>query len=365
MTHRKGFTLAELMIVILIMAILAGLGFSAFNGVMNMAREQRTGTEIKKISALIGERWEGYRTRSVPVKSLAANPLAFIYADTVISAAQAQSLGISTVQQSGRSRGLLRVLALRALMRMELPDRRTDVVNFTNYTPEVQGFAALSGGNVDLSQWMAIASLQRKYFNTAVKFLGGQQGVQSTYNVLNNWTPENEGAECLYLILGTMRDGDKAALDYFDSTEIGDTDNDGMPEILDGWGNPIKFIRWPAGYVQPALPPGYSQQDTATPDPFDPAKSDPQWLSTPMPYSLYPLIYSAGRDKSYDIAERVDANSTYRFAVPTSPSLINLPNDPYFNPNVTGQYLLGTPADIDGDGRLSFADNITNQSNKE
>src|SRR5438046_3713851 len=70
------------------------------------------------------------------------------------------------------------------------------------------------------------------------------------------WTEQNQGSECLYLILSTMRDGDKSALDYFDATEIGDTDNDGMKEILDGWGTPIEFIRWPAGYAENVGPDG-------------------------------------------------------------------------------------------------------------
>ena len=31
---------------------------------------------------------------------------------------------------------------------------------------------------------------------------------------------------------------------------IGDTDDDGAPEFLDGWGRPIEFIRWPTGFAE-------------------------------------------------------------------------------------------------------------------
>src|SRR3954452_21832976 len=98
---RHGFTLVELMIVISIIAILAGLGFSAFNGVIRMSREQRTGSIINKIDQLIGERWEGYRTRAVPIKITPGTPPRIV--------------------------AMMRLNALRDLMRMELPDRKSDV----------------------------------------------------------------------------------------------------------------------------------------------------------------------------------------------------------------------------------------------
>jgi hypothetical protein len=189
---------------------------------------------------------------------------------------------------------------------------------------------------------------------------------------LSRWTQENEGAECLYLILSAMRDGDKSALDYFDSTEVGDTDGDGMPEILDGWGTPIGFIRWPVGYVESATFPGSETMQLVgprAPDPFDPSKVDPHWGYMPQPFALYPLIYSAGRDKSYDIVSSLDAG--FRYAVPPAAGAgnpFNLPNDPYFIPagtSLTSQVQIGTPMDVDGDGYLNFADNITNQATKE
>ena len=42
--------------------------------------------------------------------------------------------------------------------------------------------------------------------------------------------------------------GGSPALEAIPSSNIGDTDNDGLREILDGWGNPLGFIRWPVGY---------------------------------------------------------------------------------------------------------------------
>lgn len=345
---RRGFTLTELMIVIAIMAILAGLGLSAMNGATNLAREHRTGAQIAKIDQLIMERYEGFRTRAVPVKILPPN--------------DPNRVSIYYTSQPGRDNTLLRLLALRALMRMELPDRRTDVVNFTTNppTPEIPGYATYGSSTIDLSKFMQAAALQKSYYRTAVRAVGGIPAN------LTKWTVQNEGAECLYLILTTMRDGDKAALDYFDGSEIGDTDEDGMKEVLDGWGTPIEFLRWAPGYLPTSVPPVATMQNAsalAAPDPFDPAKVDLRWNpTTPAigPYALFPLIFSAGPDKKYDIVSQVTAAGVaFRYAYPPA-SPPALPNDPYYAPS--GSLMVGTPGDIDGDGFLGFMDNITNHA---
>ena len=43
--------------------------------------------------------------------------------------------------------------------------------------------------------------------------------------------------------------GDGEARTLFSKQDIGDVDEDGAPEFIDGWGNPIGWIRWPAGVV--------------------------------------------------------------------------------------------------------------------
>src|SRR5437667_3806620 len=95
--RRPAFTLTELLIVIAIIAILSGLGLSAYSGATQMAREQRTRGMITKIDQLIMERYEAYRTRAVPIKIAA---------------------GVQPRMAAGN-----RLLALRELMRLEMPDR--------------------------------------------------------------------------------------------------------------------------------------------------------------------------------------------------------------------------------------------------
>lgn len=306
---RRAFTLTELMVVMGIIAILAGLALSALSGATELARTQRTRAILNKIDQLLMDRYESYRTRAVPVPQM-----------------QRQA-----AMNNPRVAALNRLNALRELMRMELPDRVTDVLD-----PPVTGIPA--------------PSVWQGYRRRAFAALG------STWPT--SWTVEHQGSECLYLILASMQDGDKSALDFFTPEEIGDTDADGMKEILDAWGRPILFLRWAPGYLPTngAL----TTQDPTLPDPFDPVKVDPRWSNpsiTMKPFALHPLIFSAGPDGEGGIV--VDRSVTTLHYSGTSP-----PNDPYYQPPDVPP--LGTPLDVDpagnrvGPAANRHRDNLTN-----
>jgi len=95
-----------------------------------------------------------------------------------------------------------------------------------------------------------------------------------------------ESAECLALIV--MKGGfNPDAAEVFRNDELGDIDKDGAPEFLDGWGRPIGFIRWPAGFASPIQLLVAAQN----PDPMDPMKVTSD-------YGLTPLIFSPGPDEA-------------------------------------------------------------------
>lgn len=296
-TQRKAaFTLTELLIVMTILAILAGLALSALSGASEQARAARTRSLVQRIDSIIADKWDGYRTRAVPIKNTGyANPRAF---------------------------ALARLNALRELQRMELPDRATDILDGNNQR-------ACKAGIVP-------SSVMNGYFRKVKA---------ATSNNPSAWTTTHEGAECLYLILSSYSDGDKNGLEFFSPSEIADTDNDGMREILDGWGTPIEFIRWPAGFtIQNNCVTMQTTVAAQNPDPFDPLKADTRASdadATNDPYAIWPLVFSAGQDGEYAI--NVGASVIYADTTP--------PNDPYYQASP----LIGSPI-----GSSDWTDNITN-----
>jgi hypothetical protein len=103
-------------------------------------------------------------------------------------------------------------------------------------------------------------------------------------------------------------------LEMFRPDEVGDVDGDNAKEFLDGWGNPIAFLRWAPGFSAdtvpmdnlnlkwtsdmplPTTPRTYSAVQFADAthyhDSMDPQNYDPS------AFDLTPLIYSPGPDEA-------------------------------------------------------------------
>lgn len=354
---RASFTLAELMIVISIIAILASSVMFAMFGIIEDAKAARTRAQIVKLHSLVVTRWEQYQWRAVPLQLPSGTP-------PRVAAQQ-------------------RLYALRDLMRMEMPDRVTDVYD----SPVI----------------LAAPSLWKGYRRRATSATGTTTWYPPSSGP--HWSLSFQGAECLYLIIGSIHEGDASALEFFRDGEVGDTDGDGMLEILDAWGNPIEFLRWAPGFATLPGPDGFfgvagvdddgngitddilelgwpgsddeseiqSRDPAVSPDPFDPLKVDPKWLagsppSAPLvlkPYALYPLIYSAGPDGKYDIASEDSSNAIHYRSPPSAHSSFspNLASDPYLTYAISpsgNPVQLGLPTDPNASGDYGFLDNISN-----
>jgi prepilin-type N-terminal cleavage/methylation domain-containing protein len=303
---RRGFTLIELLVVIAIIAILMSFSIGAIYVSQESARAEKTRGLIGKIDQIIAEKYESYRYRRVPISMTATE---------------------RTSTTGSKDFAKRRLQALRELMRMEMPDRWTDVSDNPAF--------------LSMTQIPAVTKAYRRH-NT---------GVSDQY----------QGAECLYLILALSGD-DRASIIV--ERNKGDLDGDGAPEILDGWGLPISFIRWPAGFLNNATN-GYVtdlQDDTAVAaedhDPFDHRK-----VHTGA-YAMYPLIYSAGPDRITDIrsdnAHCDEQGGTISSKLSYSTSFGSSPNNFNNNPLNNTAGLIGEPYDWGGDGDLQHHDNIHN-----
>jgi prepilin-type N-terminal cleavage/methylation domain-containing protein len=119
-----------------------------------------------------------------------------------------------------------------------------------------------------------------------------------------------QSAECLYMIVsrsGLFSD----AMESFRPDEVADTDKDGLKEFIDGWGNPIAFLRWAPGFSSDTVPIAPLGWPATFPLPTSPRTLSPIQVAAPQQrhdsldtlgsdataFELTPLIYSPGPDE--------------------------------------------------------------------
>ncbi|TWT74174.1 type II secretion system protein [Allorhodopirellula solitaria] len=297
--RRVGFTLVEILVVLVIIGLMGGMVLAAVQGVTNSARASRTRTIIAACDSVIQEQYESYKYRPLPVDI----PTLSQVVDHDNNTSTPDVLVSFEVLATEAAR--VRLIMTRDLQRMEMPDKRLDVVfNMTGpvQTDAVTITAVANRVVSDTTSGRAI----RQYSNRRQMPIAWER-TQKAYTYYDRflsagqtWTTENEGAECLYLIMATSFANGSPAIDSIPSASIGDTDGDGMREILDGWGRPLGFIRWPVGYIND----DDALVDQTIPDDFDPFHVDfGHFVSgAGFPWAMRPLIVSAGGDDEFGMS---------------------------------------------------------------
>jgi prepilin-type N-terminal cleavage/methylation domain-containing protein len=346
---RPGVTLIELMIAIMIISILAAavLGVAAVAG--ETAREAKTRNIVARIHTLLMEHYGTFASRRIKFrKTYGANKGVEEQIDTEFETTQGQPgymPGNSVRRNAARSEA--RLYAMRELMLMEVPDRWSDVY-LADLGALQPGQPFYYGQRTELSNLYL-----RRYLQL-------------------NPTKESESAECLYLvIMNACGDGESRTL--FPESNIGDTDGDGAPEFIDGWGHPISFLRWAPGFnsdvqlsAEQLNAMSALEQTNAIAgdhDPFDLYRVDSQ------AFRLIPLVYSNGRDETSGVDHedsyvtwRTTASNSMNFNTsdPTKPLI----SSPQLTPYVTGTppayplKFFGSPDSVGG--TKASTDNINN-----
>ena len=262
---RRAFTLIELLVVVVVIGILASLVMGAVQVARETARAAKTRATIAKLHNVIMGMYESYHTRRVPINTTGMNP----------SVAAA-----------------VRLYALRDLMRMEMPDQWGDLTT-----------GPWQGSIPSPALWNCYAAR----YSSAKHNNGSASGPNTN----------NEPAKCLYMIVAY---GCRAR-NQFNENEIQVDPDDQFPMFVDGWGNPIYFIRQAPGFIYSdiqqvvALQQGsqyvinndsnlaaQAHQPTAQQaslndhDPFDPMQIDTANGASggPSGWRLIPLIFSFG-----------------------------------------------------------------------
>ncbi len=242
----RGFTLVELLVVLTIIALLTSALLGALYASQEAARATQTRHTIAKLHQQVMIHWSTYRTRRLRIAPRGTN-------------------------ESYTAFATRRLELLWQVMQAEMPD---------HYNEFLRHASVASGSPFIVATWY-------------------NQVVQATPNP-SQVANANQAAECLYLFvtLGARSEDDLPLR----SREVGDTDRDGMLEFLDGWGQPIRWLRWAPGFQLPGVSPTPAT-GAAAEDPFDPLKvsrliqpaNNSQWNNTPTGYMI-PLIYSVGPD---------------------------------------------------------------------
>ncbi len=224
-----------------IIAILMGIVLAALAATRASTRVERTRATIEKLHNIILPLYEDYRYRRVPlsesdVKNIFNTPALRPYWDP-------DNRFAALPQMSAKAAAMIRLTALRNLVRMEMPERPQDVSLlplYGTYLPE--------------------PSVHQAYRNRT------NNGAR-----LDKYA----SAECLYLIV-TLLGGEDARVQFRDD-EVADSDGNGLPEFIDGWGNPIKYLRWAPAFNDSEIQLNAPVTETAAaddPDPLDTRKAD-------------------------------------------------------------------------------------------
>ena len=425
--RRLAFTLVELLVVITLIAVISGMLSVALTSSQQEAKIRRCRGELLNYGQLIQARYGAVSFQSLQIVTPPAEPrprqetydpsrpqepetIAFNPAGTAIT----------PPTEAGRKRVASEDLARRNLLfrrdfaRMVLPQCRADLylppatiqwrINPVQPPTSVLAMQAvasktrvpavfdqmrelaglLTHAEVDASTtnspWSntLVDGIAEFYSNATFRTLCTTpqiSGDRTGDGTAEQWTAENESAECLYLILATFRTLGQSAIDQIPTRNIGDTDGDGMLEILDPWGVAVRFIREPIGLRVPGyaswnpLKPGNAYEYQSDPDPFDFLLSDFRFnpiytdetfrpldpktgtqVSGTLPEAAFeptfiaPVIVSAGPDGEFGlycsetIAQSSAASTSPRY-FSTSSVVMSSPPTPLY-PNVGGSGVL-------------------------
>ncbi|MGB4706826.1 MAG: type II secretion system protein [Fuerstiella sp.] len=277
--NRDGFTLLELLMVVAIITFLMGLSVVAMNGITVQAEEEATKVTVLKVSRLLEQRIEAFE------RSFKGTKRDGYIAATVGLLKAVDGRFDYFTKHPDEAPPAIRLLAYKAAFRFEMPQRMVELNVGGGATPAAAG---LTAAVTDATTGLPNVIYRRLAFPTAKTQLVDEGNatpttVQINTRVSENWakhqdyetqaqtsdldtTHSTESSELLYFMLlhsGTLGSS-TAAEDEFIASEIADTDQDGLPEFVDVWGNPLQFYRWPTRLFDPTAP-----------NPFTPVFSNP------------------------------------------------------------------------------------------
>lgn len=227
---RRGFTLIELLVVLGIIAFMASVLGVTISGFLTSAKEAQTLATLRKIDGLIAERQQGL-TQFFDSRE---------FRKRVDDFHEGLKDGDSTngfppLVEIARDFSV--IIGKKELLRESLPQRFVELID----TQDANGVFVAGGDGIP-------DQIQRDEAYSVIRWVPSG-GIKKP----EDHSLETESAELLYLALTRFEQYGipPASVDDFTTAEVSDTDGDGLPEFIDGWGQPLRFYRWPTRLIKP------------------------------------------------------------------------------------------------------------------
>ena len=252
--HRGAFTLLELLIVVSIIVILTTMSVVVMANITEQANEEATVATIRKINGLLEARIEAF-DRAFGQRSSFYNRYV---AATNALLIQKNIYGVRPE--------VIDVLAKKVAFRHNFPQRHEDLLKLSFGADGVTPLTAFDASDSPISSPLDSNG------NRIVDIVDAS----AISTAGNPWTgtdsPNDEtvGAELLYWFLTSSGGLSQAvAADRFTESEVADTDDDGLLEFVDAWGNPLRFYRWPTRMIDYDAPVTFAPDLLDLADPTD------------------------------------------------------------------------------------------------
>lgn len=301
----------ELLVVIAVIGILGGMTMFALRGVQEDAIVARTRSTIRKIETVLNQRMEEYLHMSPPVViydgsgTVLAESLPFVdptATPPIIKGARFAypGGGLESDEPDAITHARIRLQLLRSKMIEDMPDCAGDVFTIAGnnlvFRPAVAfetpyligGFPRYAGTPRDPNFGVTGPGMAVRtgIYNAIVTRSQTMDASTAAFQqALRTAVAENLNAELLFLVIETSYTAGSYGVESFNGSEIADTDGDGLREFVDGYGNPIRYVRWPSGWDSDLIEsqtPSSSATPTVAIGPLDP---DPYYADVVASYN--------------------------------------------------------------------------------